>query len=253
MIRISYIFSFFKLYKISLSANWIWQKFLAVRQRCSQSQILKQFEISGKATKKINKVNKTILPSQNIDPLWWFDRVASFHTSFIVGAVFFTSRIHLSTFSLPLHFPDILNQIKPHLVHAVECSCSYWLLIWFDKYMAEQTQAEQKCNTRLQFSSNYGYFPCMNEKLVQWQSYCGGESFVLSSEGECVSRTEAEQPPPLDHQQWWQWRGLQPAQSLWLLTSVWLGSYRGQRSMEAAFMKESLCKSVIIFCTNGLY
>lgn len=64
------------------------------------------------------------------------------------------------------------------------------------------------------------------------------------------SGQKAEQRPPLHHQQQWQWRGLHRAQSLWLLTSVWWGSYQSQRSMETAFMKEKLCMSV--FCMDGL-
>lgn len=92
----------------------------------------------------------------------------------------------------------------------------------------------------------------MLERLVRWESCGGDKCVVLPSEGECVSRREAKQPPPLHHQQRWRWRGLHPAQSLWLLTSVWWGSYRGQRSMEAAFMKERLCVCLTIFCTDGL-
>lgn len=88
-------------------------------------------------------------------------------------------------------------------------------------------------------------FSLMHECFVQWQSCGWDKSIVLHSEVECFSRTEAEQPPPLDHQLWWQWRGLQPAPSLWFLTSVWWGSYQGQRSTEAAFMKETLLQCLI--------
>lgn len=70
---------------------------------------------------------------------------------------------------------------------------------------------------------------------VLFSERVGVDCLVLLSEGECVFRKEAEQPPPLDHQQQWWWLGLQPVQSLWLLTSVWSGSYQGQRFTEVDF------------------
>lgn len=75
------------------------------------------------------------------------------------------------------------------------------------------------------------------------------ECLVLPSEGECVFRKEAEQPPPFDHQQQWWWLGLQLEQSLWFLTSVWSGSYQGQR-----FTVWFIClfDYVVWFCMDDL-
>lgn len=54
-----------------------------------------------------------------------------------------------------------------------------------------------------------------------------------TSEGERVSgKKRADQPSSLDHQQRWRWRGLQPALSLWLLTSVWWGVIRARGSQQ---------------------
>lgn len=88
------------------------------------------------------------------------------------------------------------------------------------------------------FVSNPTFFSCINAWVAffyYWDFYCENKCV----KGECVSGREAEQLPLLHHQQRWRWRGLQPAQNLWLLTSVWWGSYQYQRSMEAAFMKET--------------
>lgn len=60
-----------------------------------------------------------------------------------------------------------------------------------------------------------------------WRRVCSPHQRVNVSPGK-----KADQPSPLDHQQRWRWRGLQPALSLWLLTSVWWGVIRARGSQQ---------------------
>lgn len=81
-----------------------------------------------------------------------------------------------------------------------------------------------------------------------WRRVCSPHQRVNVSPGK-----KADQPSPLDHQQRWRWRGLQPALSLWLLTSVWWGVIRARGSQQQLCTTGRECVSLHVgqFFTDG--
>lgn len=176
-----------------------------------------------------------------------------FHTSSRVGAVSLKGTTHCTALSLcpstlltratnnQSDLVQYVSLLSINILVFINCNGEDWL---HTHIITERQRAELHPECR--FSRNCSFLSCAcalcNDRAVV-------ESSLSSStqEVECVSGTEAEQPPILVHQQRRQWRGPRRARSLWLLTSVWRGSYQDQRSTEAAFSWKTASAWVFTF------